>query len=500
MKLLVTLFLSISIFAFAKGPNVSYGDVRRTMDKMYAYHIDQKKLTPEIVARSIKIYCHQFDSDKLYFLQSEVDDYSFLSDRISNEAMKGYYQDQYPVYIALSHTIDNSIARNRAIRDWVWSEILEGRFDDGKGIDWGHYAQSDDDLARRMHAKASIAFIHYQKRSGVALTEPVKLRLIKRHERKLRRFEAAYYHENERGEILSNAMLEQNVSIHILKSMSKSLDAHSAYYTPDEARELRTALKKQFEGIGIVLRETDDGVVVTDMIAGGPAERSGQIKVGDYLVRVDQKTIHEFSFEEVLDSLKCDHGKLKVLTVKNEKGYEKSVSLRPEKIVLQEERVSYTTEVCRDGIIAKINLPGFYDNGDGITLERDLKQAFKELNQQGKIYGVILDMRTNSGGFLTQAVKVASMFITKGIVVISKYSDGEMRYMRDIDGRLYFQGPMLLLTSKASASAAEILAQALQDYGIALVIGDERTYGKGSMQYQTVTLENTDAFFKVTVG
>ena len=500
MKLLTTLILFISSFVFAKGNTVSYNDVRRTMDKMYAYHIDQKNLTPDILIRSLKIYCHQFDSDKLYFLQSEVDDYFFLSDRMKNEAMKGYFQDQYPVYIALSHTIDNSIARHRAIRDWVWMEILEGRFDDGKGIDWGHFATTDDDLARRMHAKASQAFLHYQKRSGEALTEQVKLRLIKRYERKMRRFEASYYHENERGDLLSEAALEQNVSVHILKSMAKSLDAHSAYYTPDEARELRTALKKQFEGIGVVLRETDEGVVVADMITGGPAERSGQIRIGDVLLRVDQKSIHEFSFEEVLDTLKCEHGKPKTLTIRNEKGFEKSISLKPEKIVLQEERVSYTTEKCRDGIIAKISLPGFYDNGDGVTLERDLKQAFKELKDQGHLYGVILDMRTNSGGFLTQAVKVASMFITKGIVVISKYSDGEMRYMRDVDGRLYFQGPMLVLTSKASASAAEILAQALQDYGIALVIGDERTYGKGSMQYQTVTLDNTDAFFKVTVG
>ena len=92
------------------------------------------------------------------------------------------------------------------------------------------------------------------------------------------------------------------------------------------------------------------------------------------------------------------------------------------------------------------------------------------------------------------------MFIPKGIVAIAKYSTGEIHYNRDLDGRLLFQGPVVIMTSKASASAAEVVAQALQDYGVALVVGDERTYGKGSMQFQNITDDQAPAYFKVTVG
>jgi carboxyl-terminal processing protease len=118
----------------------------------------------------------------------------------------------------------------------------------------------------------------------------------------------------------------------------------------------------------------------------------------------------------------------------------------------------------------------------------------------GNLKGIVLDLRENSGGFLSQAVKVSGLFISNGVVVISKYAKGEMHYLRSISGKPFFEGPVVVLTSKMSASAAEIVAQALQDYGVGLVVGDERTFGKGSIQYQTVTDANADIFFKITVG
>ena len=122
------------------------------------------------------------------------------------------------------------------------------------------------------------------------------------------------------------------------------------------------------------------------------------------------------------------------------------------------------------------------------------------MKKQGKVYGLVFDMRDNLGGFLSQAVKVSGIFMTSGVVVISKYAQGEIQYLRNVDPRLYYDGPLVILTSKMSASASEIVAQALQDYGIGLVVGDPRTYGKGSIQYQTITDPSASSYFKVTVG
>ena len=176
------------------------------------------------------------------------------------------------------------------------------------------------------------------------------------------------------------------------------------------------------------------------------------------------------------------------------------VKLQREKILLEQERVQYVAVPVEGGIIGKITLPSFYESEDGSSSERDLRVVIRALKNQGPLKGIVLDMRENSGGFLNQAVRVAGLFMTSGVVVISKYSQGQVRYLRNIDGRIYYDGPLVIVTSRASASAAEIVAQALQDYGTAIVVGDERTYGKGTIQYQTVTDARAEAFFKVTVG
>ena len=167
---------------------------------------------------------------------------------------------------------------------------------------------------------------------------------------------------------------------------------------------------------------------------------------------------------------------------------------------MEEERLLDKSEPFADGFIGKLTLPSFYESTSASSCESDLREGIKLLKRQGNLKGVVLDMRENLGGFLNQAIKVTGLFITSGVVVISKYAQGEVQYMRSIDPRVYYNGPLVILTSKASASAAEIVAQALQDYGVALIVGDERTYGKGTIQYQTVTDDEAAAFFKVTVG
>jgi carboxyl-terminal processing protease len=176
------------------------------------------------------------------------------------------------------------------------------------------------------------------------------------------------------------------------------------------------------------------------------------------------------------------------------------VNLVRDEITLNEDRAKYTYENFGNGIIGKITLKSFYQGDKGINSAADVRNAIKELKQKGNLRGLVLDLRDNGGGFLNQAVEVASLFISNGIVVISKYSDGNEHIYRDMDNALFYKGPLVILTSKATASAAEIVAQALQDYGVALVVGDERTYGKGTIQSQTVTDDSATSFFKVTVG
>lgn len=481
--------------------DLRYSSIRSNMDVIFNYHIEQKSYNPLIVKRSFKIFIEQFDGEKGYLLKGEVKNYLELSDRDVELAIKNYSKDKFDQYLALTALFEKAVERNRKIRDQIKKELLaQESFLKEEIIESSDYSKTEVELKQKLKSRYIRILQIKERRSGERLSVEKKEKVLALLEKKIRRIESFYLKVDEKGGPLSQELSEHYTCLHILKAVTKSLDSHSSYYSREEAAELKAALKKQFHGIGIVLRENEDGVYVADLIANSPASLSKKVEIGDYLVGIDGINIQECSFDEVLSLLRGEEGSFVELKVKKPSHQTALVKVKREKIVLNEDRVSYTFEPYADGIIGKIILPGFYDNGEGVSAERDLREAIKELKSKGPIYGLVIDLRDNSGGFLTQAVKVAGLFISKGVIVISKYSDGEVRYMRDIDGRLYYQGPLVLLTSKASASAAEIVAQALQDYGVALVVGDERTYGKGSMQYQTVTEDNPSVYFKVTVG
>jgi carboxyl-terminal processing protease len=320
-------------------------------------------------------------------------------------------------------------------------------------------------------------------------THERKQKILSLYDKRFHRFENTYVPN------------EHYLTQHLLKALARSLDAHTAYFSPQEAFEMRAALEKQFEGIGVVLKEGPDGIEIADLVKGGPAHRCGQIKVGDFLVEIDGRSVAAASYEDILEQLKGDGRKEVSLAFKRNNPQEVyRVDLKREQILMEDDRLTYSYEPFADGIIGKLTLPSFYESSGAPSCEADIREALKELKRKGKLVGLVLDMRENLGGFLSQAVKVSGLFISSGVVVISKYAQGEVQYLRNVDPRLYYDGPLIVLTSKASASAAEIVAQALQDYGVALVAGDERTYGKGTIQYQTVTDNKALSFFKVTVG
>ena len=173
-------------------------------------------------------------------------------------------------------------------------------------------------------------------------------------------------------------------------------------------------------------------------------------------------------------------------------------------MVLKETRYETNYEPFGDGVIAYLRLYSFYQDPDSSS-SSDLAKEIKKLKDSHKIKGIILDLRYNSGGMLSQAVEVTGLFITKGIIVSIKDDAGNVQHLRELDGKTAWDGPLMVLINRASASASEIVAQTLQDYGRALVVGDDHSYGKGS--FQTFTLSsakngsvNPQGEYKVTRG
>ena len=476
------------------------------MQELFSYHVEIKEFTPLVVKRSIKIYIDQFDPERTYLLKDEV--LPFLDMDVGKVAkvIEHYHKDDFSEFFHLNEIISNAIHRARKWRHEAEEALIAGdvNVDGGGSEDYSNFASSPSDLKKRIYNKLAKRVLHEKEESHSWSSNRCK-KLIDRNENRQQHAENFYLFRDERGNALSKNLKEHHFATRLLKAMAQSLDAHTSFYTADEAFEMRASLQKQFEGVGVVLKEKIDGVMISDLIEGGPAKKSGQIEIGDFLVEVDQQPLQDLPFEEVLGKMKGDDKKkemvlgLKRITTEGGEQFLK-VALKKEKIVMNDERLTYSVEPFGDGAIGKIDMPAFYENEAEFSCESDLKAAIRTMRKQHKLLGLILDLRSNAGGFLGQAVKVSGLFITSGIIVVSKYSDNEVRYFRELDGRVYYDGPLIILTSKASASAAEIVAQALQDYGIALIVGDKRTYGKGSMQYQTITDENASLFYKVTVG
>ena len=488
-------------------------DISRVMQQILNEHVEKKEVTAQILGHAFEIYINQFDPHHIYLLESEVAPYFNQTATHLDLVMQQYKQNDFTQFKQLNQLIQASIERSRFMRKEMESNVKHTLFhtsaDKGSAPTsdsqiLGSFASTQEQLKGRM-VQSLGSYVEAQKKQyGDAMSPQRKEQILNAYHAKLKESENQYLYQNEQGQPLSPAEQDNLFALHVLKALANSLDSHTSFYEASEAYDIRVRLQKEFKGIGLVLKDANEGVVVTHMLEGGPAAKSKIIEIGDALIEIDGQSVVERPFEKIMEMLHGEkNAKVKLVFKRKGKGGDSdriySVELTRETIILSNDRVDVSSESFSNGIIGIIKLYAFYQ-GNGVSSEEDVRNAIEKLQEKGVLKGLILDLRDNGGGFLSQAVKVAGLFITDGVIVISKYSNGEERIYRDVDGKTIFDGPLIVLTSKATASAAEIVAQALQDYGVALIVGDEHTYGKGTIQTQTVTDNQSSSYFKVTVG
>ena len=484
-------------------------DVNRIMQQILQEHITKKEMSGPVLQNAVNVYISQFDPTHIYFLNEEIAPFLNLSPEELKQMSEQYRLHQFTFFKKLNDVIQKAILRSRVFRKEIEQDHSLRLFqpfseEELKVASLSSFPVTENQLKQRLVIDMK-QFISSQKNHfGSSLTTEKKELILQAYEKKRKQHENQYLYQNDKGEPLSSQESENLFYIHILKALANSLDSHTTFYKANEAYDLRIKLQKEFLGVGVTFKEKENKIFVESLVAEGPAAKSGLIKVGDILLEIDGKSILGLSFDEVMELLHGEKNTEIKLTLKRENAAQDqseiyTVQLKRVLILVDRDRVDVSHEPMGDGIIGKITLHAFYQ-GEGVSSEKDVKDAIEKLEREGKLKGLILDLRENSGGFLSQAVKVAGLFITNGIIVISKYSNGEERFYRDVDSSVSYDGPLVILTSSVTASAAEIVAQALQDYGVALVVGDETTYGKGTIQTQTVTNNETSSFFKVTVG
>lgn len=487
------------------------GDIDNLIGEMTQEHVGEGKrliITEEFLKNAFIAYFEQFDTDKIYLLKAEVDPFVHAAPAQLGAYLKQYQQSDYSVFEQMNQVIVKSILRARKMREKIFSfspryfNLAQKQFQSGKDVDLFsmHYASTEEELNQRQIAYLMNFLMMQMEKFGDENVMKNREHILAVYKDTVEDLENRFLGMDSKKKAFDKQHKENEESLLILKALAKSLDSHSTFFDAAEANTVRARLEKEYEGIGLSLEEKADGIAVKAIIEGSPAALSGKVKVGDKLVAINGYDVTNESYASVLEMLQAEKGDKVKLNLLRDGKENYAVDLVYTLLVMQEDRVMVKTEPFRDGIIAMLTLNSFYQGELGVNAEKDLLDAINKLKKESKLLGLIVDLRENSGGFLAQAVKVAGIFITNGVVVVSKYGDGGIHLYRDIDSSVAFDGPLIVLTSRLTASAAEIVAQALQDYGVALVVGDDRTYGKGTIQSQTVTSGDSDTFFKVTVG
>lgn len=275
-----------------------------------------------------------------------------------------------------------------------------------------------------------------------------------------------------------------------VNTVTSMMDPYTEFFPPVDKRYFDEQLSGSFYGIGAQLTYDEGNIKIASVLPGGPAQKSGGIETGDIIVRVAQgnEAPVELTGYDVTDAVKIIRGKKGTevkLTVRKKDGSLKTIALVRDKIVQDETFVRSAVINQGTSKIGYIFLPEFYANFDDPSDPHrssvDVANEVKKLKDD-KVDGIVLDLRNNGGGSLIDVIQIAGLFIDQGPIVQVRDRNGQPQVMRDKDGGVLYDGPLAVMVNEFSASASEIFAAAIQDYGRGVIIGSSSTYGKGTVQ------------------
>jgi len=274
-----------------------------------------------------------------------------------------------------------------------------------------------------------------------------------------------------------------------INSISTSFDPHTNYYAPKAKKKFDIDIAGKLEGIGARLYIKDDFTTVSELISGGPAWRSGELEVGDIILKVAQADAEPLDIvgmrlDDAIEFIKGKKGTEVRLTLKKIDGTTKTISIIRD-VVEIDETFAKTSVVEKDKRkFGLINLPKFYIDFSEENFRNSATDMAKEVQRMNdeKVEGLLIDLRNNGGGSLETAIAIAGLFIEEGPIVQVKYKESKPRIRNDKDIAIRWNKPLVILVNELSASASEIFAAAMQDYNRAVIIGSKQTFGKGTVQ------------------
>lgn len=462
-------------------------EIRNFVRLLEEAHYNRESVNPSRYPAVVREFMEDWDAHHLFFLDSDAELFSekFGEGLYWNVKTLGNIKPAYEIFQRYEQR-----AEDRA--EWIFSR-LEGEFDlesndayvtDRRELEWPKTAEAADVIWEKR-----LRFELIQEMLNEHELAEAKERVHKRYERMLKNLSDIETHE---------------IAEVFLTNIAKLYDPHSTYFSSETYEDFDIQMRLQLVGIGALLGLEDDECVIRDIIAGGPADLDNRLQPNDKIIAVSQSGAKDaenveligMKLRKIVDLIRGDQGTDVFLTIQPADNPDPSAR---QQIKLTRDVVNLDSARARGAIfevpddnggnksIGVISLPAFYGPNPGATdgpqnsASGDVALLINQLEAQG-IEGLVLDLRDNGGGLLSEAINLTGLFIEDGPVVQVRSYYGDIKVDNDLDKTVRYAGPLAVLVSKYSASASEIVAGALQNYGRAVVLGDSSTHGKGTVQ------------------
>ena len=498
ITLLCTIFFAATAFASIVQPlqhtEKQSETVKDVITKLHSRHYREQAVDDELSRRFLDEYLKTLDPAKMFFYQKDIDLFEKNAVNFDDFFKRGKLDPGFEIY----HTFrQRLVSRLEAVLDILTDDTIAFTFTgkdevelDRKDAAWPVTRADADDL---WFKRLKLSLLNL-KLAGKTVDE-ARDTIHKRYKNQLNR-------------------VKQQDSSDVFETMVNALtvlyDPHTNYWNERTSENFDINMSLSLEGIGAVLQSEDEFTKVVRLVAGGPADKQGQLKAADRIISVGQGSDGElvdvvgWRLDEVVNLIRGPKNTLVKLEVvpsdSADNGQSKTIRINRGKVKLEDQAAQKAILELPDGSnnlykIGIINLPAFYIDFEAYnnrdqnykSSRRDVERLLEELSQ-ANVDGVILDLRNNGGGSLTEATRLTDLFIDQGPVVQIRSPDGRINRHNRSKSKARYRGPLIVLVNRLSASASEIFAGAIQDYNRGLIVGSQ-SFGKGTVQSVTPLLE-----------
>jgi carboxyl-terminal processing protease len=466
------------------APTARQDSLDRTISELLSqHHYRQSPLDDALSSLVLNAYLDSLDFSRSYFLASDIAGFEPYRHTLDDALKSGDLQPAYVIFnLYLRRLTERTTHIQGLLKENFRFDVPESLDVDRKDAPWAKTPAELDDLWRK-RLKHEMLTVMLSGKDQPAARELLSKR-----------------YDNRLHQALQST--SEDVFQWYMNAVAQAFDPHTAYFSPRNTENFNIQMRLSLEGIGCVLRMEDEQVTVVELVTGGPADLSQQIRPSDKIVAVAQgekepwTDVVGWRLDDVVEKIRGPRGtvvRLKILPGKaGVAAAEKTVRLVRDTIKLEKQAAKSEIKIFKDSVgrelrIGVVTIPAFYSDFEAArrgvkdyrSTTRDVRRLLKEL--KGQTDGLVLDLRENGGGSLQEAVDLTGLFIDKGPIVQVRNAGGRVEVEEDGERGQAYDGPLAVLVDHASASASEIFAGAIQDYGRGIVIGDP-TFGKGTVQ------------------